>query len=68
MRKLNPFFVIGTLGMLITSIFNILMAAIIPEIEAYNSASALYPVFLGFLLIGTAIMMKRKSQQEETED
>ena len=68
MRKLNPFFVIGTLGMLITSIFNILMEALISDIGAWNSASALYPVFLGFLIIGTAIMMKRKNRQGKAKE
>lgn len=59
MRQLNPFFLIGTLGMLFTAMFHILVAVIISE-EATASFSIMYPVFIGFLIAGTVIMIKKK--------
>ncbi|MGB7785545.1 MAG: hypothetical protein WBL27_05540 [Salinimicrobium sp.] len=60
MRQLNPFFLIGTLGMLFTAMFHVLMAAILTEEKVGGSFSFLYPVFIGFLILGTAVMIKRK--------
>ena len=64
MRQINPLFLIGTLGMLFTSMFHILMAAITSEEAASSSFWVLYPVFAGFLVAGTVIMMKRKRPTE----
>ena len=60
MRQLNPFFLIGTLGMLFTAMSHVLMGAIWSEEVAAGAFSFLYPVFLVFLLVGTAVMIRRK--------
>lgn len=65
MNQINPFFLIGTIGMLITSILHIFMAVITSEEAASNSFWVLYPVFAGFLIAGTIVMMKRKSPLKE---
>ena len=65
MNQINPFFLTGTFGMLITSVLHILMAAITSEEAASDSFWVLYPVFAGFLVAGTVIMMKRKAAVEE---
>ncbi|NJY61629.1 hypothetical protein HC174_02515 [Salinimicrobium sp. CDJ15-81-2] len=65
MNQINPFFLIGTVGMLITSILHIFMAVITSEEAASNSFWVLYPVFAGFLIAGTIVMMKRKSPLKE---
>lgn len=58
MNKINPFFHIGTVGMLFTAIFHILMATF--SEGAHASFSIMYPVFIGFLIVGTSIMIKKK--------
>ena len=60
MKQINPFFLIGTLGMLFTSLFHIIMAALTSEEAASSDFWILYPVFAGFLIVGTVVMMKRK--------
>lgn len=48
--------------MLITSILHILMAVITSEeTVAASGFWMMYPVFAGFLIAGTVIMMKRKN-------
>lgn len=61
MKQINPIFLIGTLGMLFTSIVHILMAAITSEEAAASNLWVMYPIFAGFLVAGTAIMMKRNN-------
>ncbi|WP_029038345.1 hypothetical protein [Salinimicrobium xinjiangense] len=65
MKKINPFFIIGTLGMLLTSMLHILMAAITSEEAASASFWMLYPGFLAFLILGTVIMAKRERLSKE---
>ena len=62
MGKINPIFLIGTFGMLITSMLHILMAAILPDSDVHSSFWILYPVSVGFLIAGTVIMAKRKEE------
>jgi hypothetical protein len=65
MRKINPFFIIGTVGMLITSLLHIFMAAITSQEAASASFWMLYPGFLTFLILGTVIMAKREGLSKE---
>lgn len=59
MRQLNPYFLIGTLGMLFTAMLHILVAAILSE-AATASYTVLYPIFIGFLILGTIVMIRKK--------
>ena len=63
MKKINPYFLTGMLGILLTSILQILESAFLNDGTA--SFSFLYPVFIIFLLIGTAVMIKKKQRLEE---
>ncbi|MHA6279743.1 hypothetical protein ACXYMT_06140 [Salinimicrobium sp. CAU 1759] len=65
MRQINPLFLTGTLGMLFTSMFHIVMAAIISEEATASAFWMLYPVFAGILIAGTFVMMKRKQTVKE---
>ena len=62
MKQINPFFLVGTLGMLFTSVLHIILAAITSEEAASSNFWVLYPVFAGFLVAGTIVMMKRKQR------
>ena len=61
MHQINPFFMIGMVGMLATSILQILLALFLTEKSIQTSSSIMYPVFIVFLLLGTWIMIKRKN-------
>ncbi|WP_324721777.1 hypothetical protein [Salinimicrobium sp. HB62] len=65
MRQINPLFLTGTLGMLFTSMFHILMAAMTSEETAAAAFWMLYPVFAVVLIAGTLVMMKRKQAVKE---
>ena len=62
MKKINPFFIIGTIGMGGTAALNILMAAVVGGEAVSAGFSILYPVFIAFLIIGTIIMSNRKDK------
>ena len=64
MTKKNPYFLIGTLGMLVTAILNILIEAIAVDVSFISSFSILYPVFIAFLLIGAGSMVKNSSRPQ----
>ena len=61
MQKINPFFKIGTIGMMVTASLHVLLALLLSEELLQTSSSILYPVFLIFLIIGTYVMTKRKN-------
>lgn len=65
MTKKNPYFLIGTLGMLVTAILNILLEAIAIDVSFISSFSILYPVFIAFLLIGAGSMVKNTSSTQQ---
>lgn len=64
MRQINLFFLIGTLGMLFTSMLHVLMAAITSEEVAASNLEMLYPFFAIFLVVGTWVMIIRKLPQK----
>lgn len=64
MKKNIPLFLIGTIGMLMTAIFNILSEVIMSDGSVIFSFSILYPVFIVFLLLGASGMMKRNKNTE----
>ena len=63
MKKINPYFIIGMLGILLTSILQIIETSVLRDATA--SFSFLYPVFIIFLLVGTAVMIKKKQRLRE---
>lgn len=65
MRKINVFFLIGTLGILATAILNILLETMISQVIGFSSISGLYPVFMLFLIFGTYKMVGNKNRLSE---
>ena len=64
MNKINPYFITGSIGILMTSILQIGRNYFLNHPSGV-SFSILYPIFLGFLIIGTWIMIKKKKQLRE---
>jgi uncharacterized membrane protein YdjX (TVP38/TMEM64 family) len=67
MEKINAFFMIGIIGMVTTSSLEIFITAVLSKEFVQITSTILYPVFIVFLLIGTAVMIKRKKQRREQE-
>jgi len=60
MKTLNPFFVIGTVGMIVTAILHILMAFLVGTPAVHRTFMVLYPVFAAFLTIGGMQLLQEK--------
>jgi len=62
MNITNPFFIIGTVGMILTAFMHIIMTLFILQTANHSAWMGGYPVFLVFLTIGTIqIYQKHKS-------
>lgn len=60
MKKLHPFYVIGTFGMIILSVLHIAMAFSIKSASVHTTFFTLYPVFLSFLALGFGLTLKKQ--------
>lgn len=63
MKKINKFFLVGTLGILFTAMASIIEEALQPNSESYFAI--LYPLFMLVLLFGTVVMIKNKSVERK---
>lgn len=62
MKGAHPFFVIGTVGMIITSVMHMLFSLVISGSFSHQSFYVIYPVFCAFLISGTALMVKKQRE------
>ncbi len=53
MKKMNPFFAIGTTGFVVTAALHIIMALVMNMPSVHPVFMALYPAFATFLIMGT---------------
>jgi hypothetical protein len=61
MKTLNPYFVIGTIGMIVTAVLHIFMAILVGTPSVHRAFMLLYPVFAALLTIGgMQILQERK--------
>lgn len=58
MKNLNPFFVIGSVGMIMTAVLHMVFALILAMPAVHNTFWVLYPTFIAFMAIGFGQMMK----------
>lgn len=54
MKNLNSFYVIGTLGTIITAFLHIVLSLIIDQPSLHVVFIGLYPAFIAFLILGGA--------------
>ncbi|PJJ83623.1 hypothetical protein [Mucilaginibacter auburnensis] len=54
MKKMNPFFAIGTTGFVVIATLHIIMALVLNMPAVHPVFMALYPAFAIFLILGTA--------------
>lgn len=67
MRKLHPFFIIGTVGMIITSILHIFLTLGLSISSAHSSFYVIYPAFIAFLAIGFGLTLKNQRELEKAK-
>jgi hypothetical protein len=54
MKSLNSFYIIGTVGMIVTAILHITLSILVVHPSLHPIFIALYPTLLTFLIIGAA--------------
>jgi len=57
--KTNPFFVIGTVGMIVSAALHMFVALVLKQTGAHAGFFALYPTFTAFLVMGFGQMVKK---------
>lgn len=66
MKALNPFFVLGTVGVVITAILHVVIALVLSIPTAHKTFFVLYPVFISFLAIGAGQIIKGSKAVSES--
>ena len=60
MKTLDPFFVIGTIGMIVTAVLHIFMTLLVGTPSVHRVFMVLYPVFAALLTIGGMQILTEK--------
>lgn len=66
MKKFHPFFIIGTVGMIVTSFLHMFLALGLSITSAHSVFLAIYPSFIAFMVIGIALTLKKQKEQQIT--
>lgn len=64
MEKFHPFFIIGTVGTIVTSVLHVFLAWGLSIVAAHASFFAIYPMFIAFLFIGLGLTLKKQKEKE----
>lgn len=64
MKKFHPFFIIGTVVMIVTAILHIFLALVLSVSSAHSSFYVIYPTFIAFLAIGFGLTLKNQKESE----
>ena len=67
MKNLNAFFVIGTVGMIVTAILHMMLTVVISDASLQSAFFVIYPTFITFLVIGTRQMVREQKPAIENE-
>ena len=61
MKKINPYFTIGTIGIIVTALLHIFMTIYIPGPDLHIAFIILYTVFIVLLAIGFGKILKEQN-------
>ena len=64
MKHLNAFYIIGTVGMLVTAILHITLALLLHQPSVHTTFFVLYPMFAAFLAIGFGQLLKKAKDRK----
>lgn len=65
MKNFHPFFIIGTVGMIVTSVLHIFLSLALSITEAHSTFFVIYPTFLAFLIIGLGMTLKKQTTENQ---
>ncbi len=68
MNRFHPFFIIGSVGIIVTSILHILFALVLSLVSSHSLFFALYPTFMTFMIIGMALTLKKQKDNVSHAD
>lgn len=60
MKKFNPFFTIGTVGMIVIACLHMFLSLGLSLTSVHSTFLVIYPVFLAFLILGVAFTVKKQ--------
>ncbi|SHF19149.1 hypothetical protein SAMN02745131_01998 [Flavisolibacter ginsengisoli DSM 18119] len=60
MTKFHPFFVIGTVGMILTAILHMFLSLMLTLTTVHATFYVMYPIFLTFLILGVVFTVKKQ--------
>jgi len=58
MKKFHPFFFIGSIGMMVTSVLHIFIALVVEIPKVHTVFFVLYPMFLSFMMMGFGMTLR----------
>lgn len=60
MKDIHPFFIIGSVGIIVVSVLHIFLTLGLGMIAAHKSFFILYPIFISFMAIGFGLLIKNQ--------
>jgi len=66
MTKFHPFFIIGTVGMIITAVLHMILALGLSLTTVHTAFFIIYPTFVSFLVIGLGLTIKKQKESVST--
>ncbi len=60
MKKIHPFFTIGTVGIIVTACLHLFLALGLSLTSIHSVFFTVYPVFLAFLILGVVLTVKKQ--------
>lgn len=67
MKNFSPFFIIGSIGVIVTAVLHIALAMIISQASLHATFFVLYPLFMAFMLIGFRQTLKAYKKLKPVE-
>lgn len=66
MKNFHPFFIIGTVGMIVISILHMFLALSLSITSAHSTFFVIYPTFAAFIAIGFGLTLKKQKELATT--
>lgn len=60
MKKIHPFFTIGTVGIIVTACLHLFLALGLSLTSIHSVFFTVYPVFLAFLILGVVLTVEKQ--------
>lgn len=67
MKKIHPFYFIGTLGIIISAFLHIFLALGLSIASVHTSFFILYAMFSSFLIIGMGLTLQKQKQESKSK-